>query len=206
MKETKRGKSFTISGTAWGDEGKAKMVDFVIFWLISIVKCALAMVIRPNGGANAGHTVVVDKIKFAFHLIASGIFHPRVKCVSGSGMAIVPPLFNKEIADLEKLGVDIVDRLIISEKAHLTFPWHIYVEEAMEKASGKRKIGSTKKGIGPTYATKAFRSHALRAGDLYDEEYFTAKFMMVREFWSKFLLGLGVSKDDIDALVEEVAA
>ncbi len=154
--------STVIVGTQWGDEGKGRVVD---------VYAANALVVRFQGGDNAGHTVKIGEQSFALHLIPSGIVRER-PCVLGNGMVINPKSLLKEITDLEAKGINVRPHIFISEDAHLIMPYHLALDAASERAMGKGKIGTTLKGIGPAYTDKFSRVHGLRMGDLRNAEYF----------------------------------
>ena len=156
--------NIVILGAQWGDEGKGKVID--------IYAAKADYVIRYQGGNNAGHTVVIGEDEFILHLIPSGILHPGKICVIGNGVVIDPKALLDEIATLEKKGVRVDGRLFISEEAHVIFPYHKKLDELKE--AKKKKIGTTKKGIGPCYADKVARS-GIRVSDLLDEKLFTEK-------------------------------
>ena len=145
-------------GSQWGDEGKAKMIDY-------LTRDA-DVIVRYQGGANAGHTVVVDDKKFVFHLIPSGILHEDKVCVIGNGVVLDPVEFFEEIELLEKKGYDVKDRLIISDSAHFILPYHKTFDSLFEDFS-EEKIGTTKRGIGPCYSDKCLRI-GIRTGDIFD--------------------------------------
>ena len=136
-----------IIGAQWGDEGKGKIVDFLT------EKCDY--VVRFQGGCNAGHTVVVGDEKYILHLIPSGILHKNKKCIIGNGVVLDPGSLLKEIDTLIKKGIEIDENLYIAKHCHLIMPYHIAIEEQAEK---KKKIGTTKKGIGPCYTDKIARN------------------------------------------------
>ena len=135
-----------LLGLQWGDEGKGKIVD--------VLTPDYDIIARFQGGPNAGHTLEFEGIKHVLHTIPSGIFRNNVVNIIGNGVVIDPIILKKEIEELEKLNVDVVQKLFISKKAHLILPTHKLLDRASEKAKGKRKIGSTLKGIGPTYMDK----------------------------------------------------
>ena len=147
-----------VIGTQWGDEGKAKMIDY--FTRSSDI------VVRYQGGANAGHTVVVNDKKYIFHLIPSGVLHKDKICVIGNGVVVDPIQLIQEMASLQEEGYDVKDRLLISDAAHLILPYHKAIDEAMEEFRS-HKIGTTVRGIGPSYSDKCLRI-AIRAGDIFD--------------------------------------
>lgn len=146
-----------LLGLQWGDEGKGKIVD--------VLTPDYDIIGRFQGGPNAGHTLEFDGIKHVLHTIPSGIFHDGTINLVGNGVVIDPVIFKKEIDALKGLGVDVKDKLLISKKAHIILPTHRLLDAASEAAKGKQKIGSTLKGIGPTYMDKTGRN-GLRVGDL----------------------------------------
>lgn len=146
-----------LLGLQWGDEGKGKIVD--------VLTRKYDIIARFQGGPNAGHTLEFDGIKHVLHTIPSGIFHPDSRNVIGNGVVIDPVIFRKEIEALAKHQVDYHKNLLISRKAHLILPSHRLLDAASERAKGKDKIGSTLKGIGPTYMDKTGRN-GLRVGDI----------------------------------------
>ena len=146
-----------LLGLQWGDEGKGKVVDYLTKNYDSIA--------RFQGGPNAGHTLEFDGIKHVLHTIPSGIFHKDAINIVGNGVVIDPVIFQKELDGLEKFKIDYKKSLLISRKAHLILPTHRLLDAASETAKGKAKIGSTLKGIGPTYMDKTGRN-GLRIGDL----------------------------------------
>lgn len=143
-----------VIGTHFGDEGKGKIVDYLA------KDCH--MVVRYNGGNNAGHTIISPQGKLVLHLIPAGIFNPDCICVIGPGVVIRPGSLYAEIDALNKIGVDLKGRFFISSRAHLVMPWHLALDELEDR---KRKIGTTKRGIGPTYSDKIARN-GIRAGDV----------------------------------------
>jgi len=159
-------KNVVIVGAQWGDEGKGKVVD------------ALAdhfdIVARYQGGANAGHTVVVKGRKFVLQLLPAGIVRPDKTAVIGSGVVIDPESLLREVEMIEKAGVSVGNRLLVSDRAHLILPYHRSHEVAAEQVRGGAKIGTTAKGIGPSYEDKAGR-RGLRTGDLRNPETFRQK-------------------------------
>ncbi len=138
-----------VIGAQWGDEGKGKITD--------LLSKSADVVVRSQGGVNAGHTVVVQGQTFKLHLIPSGILYPDTECVIGSGTVIDPKVLLEEIAQLHQLGVS-TDNLFISQTAHVTMPYHRLIDKASEEMRGDRKIGTTGRGIGPTYADKSERT------------------------------------------------
>ena len=149
-------KADVLLGLQWGDEGKGKIVD--------VLTSKYDIIARFQGGPNAGHTLEFDGIKHVLHTIPSGIFHKGVVNLIGNGVVIDPVIFQNEIIGIKKLAVE-MSELLISKKAHLILPTHKLIDAASEKAKGKEKIGSTLKGIGPTYMDKTGRN-GLRVGDI----------------------------------------
>ena len=149
--------NIAVLGAQWGDEGKGKIVD--------LLTPKFSVVARYQGGHNAGHTVYVQGKKFVLHLIPSGILHPGVTCIIGNGVVIDPQALFAEVDKLAGLGVDVGDRLIISDKAHLILPYHRELDVLSEARRGERKIGTTSRGIGPAYEDKIGR-RGIRVGDL----------------------------------------
>lgn len=149
-----------VIGAQWGDEGKGKITD--------LLSRSADVVVRYQGGVNAGHTVVVKGKTFKLHLIPSGILYPDTACIIGSGTVIDPQVLIEEIDSLETLGVEI-GNLYISQTAHVTMPYHRFIDQASEEKRGEHKIGTTKRGIGPTYADKSERT-GIRVLDLLDPE------------------------------------
>jgi adenylosuccinate synthase len=146
-----------LLGLQWGDEGKGKIVD--------VLTQNYDIIARFQGGPNAGHTLEFDGIKHVLHTIPSGIFHKNAINVVGNGVVIDPVIFKKELDALKKFNLDIKSKLLISRKAHLILPTHRLLDAASEASKGKAKIGSTLKGIGPTYMDKTGRN-GMRIGDL----------------------------------------
>ncbi len=155
----KQGKVDVLLGLQWGDEGKGKVVD--------VLTPSYDIVARFQGGPNAGHTLEFDGKKFVLRSIPSGIFQGGKINVIGNGVVIAPDLFMDEAKDLENSGTPLKDRLYISKKAHLIMPTHRLLDAAYETAKGKDKVGTTGKGIGPTYTDKVSRN-GLRVGDIMD--------------------------------------
>ena len=146
-----------LLGLQWGDEGKGKIVD--------VLTKNYDIIARFQGGPNAGHTLKFDGIKHVLHTIPSGIFHPNALNLIGNGVVIDPVIFRKELENLDKFQIDYRKSLLISRKAHLILPTHRLLDTASEKSKGSKKIGSTLKGIGPTYMDKTGRN-GIRIGDL----------------------------------------
>jgi adenylosuccinate synthase len=146
-----------LLGLQWGDEGKGKIVD--------VLTTNYDIIARFQGGPNAGHTLIFDGFKHVLHTIPSGIFHKTALNVVGNGVVIDPVIFKKELENLDKHNIDYTSKLLISRKAHLILPTHRLLDAASETSKGKAKIGSTLKGIGPTYMDKTGRN-GMRVGDL----------------------------------------
>lgn len=155
-----------LVGAHWGDEGKGKIIDFLTG--------SVDIVVRSQGGNNAGHTVYDGPNKYVLHLIPSGILRPGKTCVIGNGVVIDPVSFVEELEGLREKGIKVGKNLLISDRAHLVFPYHRLLDEHREAAKGKQKIGTTKRGIGPAYGDKVART-GLRTGDLIQPELFSAK-------------------------------
>lgn len=154
-----------VVGLQWGDEGKGKLID--------LLTPQVQMVIRCQGGANAGHTVVVGEEKYVFHQIPSGVLHTDTRCVIGAGVVIDPGAIVDEIQQLSARGIDLRGRLFISPKAHVTLPYHRLLDEGREARRGVNRIGTTGRGIGPTYTDKAARC-GVRMQELIQPEKFRA--------------------------------
>lgn len=146
-----------LLGLQWGDEGKGKIVD--------VLTAQYDIIARFQGGPNAGHTLEFDGIKHVLRTIPSGIFHQEAINIIGNGVVIDPVVFNKELIGLQPFNIDVKNRLFLSRKAHLILPTHRLLDAASEASKGKAKIGSTLKGIGPTYMDKTGRN-GLRIGDI----------------------------------------
>lgn len=159
-------KNLVIVGAQWGDEGKGKVVD--------ILTDKADVVVRFQGGNNAGHTVIVGEEKFIFHLLPSGILHPGKTCVIGDGVVVDPEVLLGEIEVLKKRGIFRPQDLLISKNAHLIMPYHKRLDVARERLRGANKIGTTGRGIGPAYEDKAARC-GIRCGDLLNEADFRDK-------------------------------
>ncbi len=171
-----------VVGAQWGDEGKGKIID--------VLSADMDMVIRYQGGANAGHTVYVGEKKYVLHLIPSGILRDGVICIVGDGVVLDPVAFCDELAVLSKAGIDYARRLFISPRAHIIFPYHKVLDAMAESKKGKKQIGTTGRGIGPAYADKYNRT-GIRAIDLLDENAYISKLednlrqknFMLREYY-----------------------
>jgi adenylosuccinate synthase len=160
-----------LLGLQWGDEGKGKIVD--------VLTPKYEIIARFQGGPNAGHTIEYDDKKFVLHTIPSGIFNPKSINVIGNGVIIDPFVLKKEIKMLNDGGIEVGQNLLVSRKAHLILPTHRLMDAVLEKSKGKDKIGSTLKGIGPTYTDKVSRS-GLRVGNL-DSSTFFDQYKLAKE-------------------------
>lgn len=166
-------KNVAIIGTQWGDEGKGKIVDLITDRVKSVV--------RFQGGHNAGHTLVINGNKTVLHLIPSGILRKNVQCLIGHGVVVSLSALLKEINELEQAGVDVKSRLKISHSCPLILPIHIALDNAREAKLGKKAIGTTGNGIGPSYEDKVSR-RGLKVGDLLNEKIFAEKLKKVMEY------------------------
>ncbi len=150
-----------VVGAQWGDEGKGKIID--------VLSADADIVLRYQGGANAGHTVFIGEKKYVLHLIPSGILRPDVTCIIGGGVVLDPEAFMAEVAILQKSGVTTEGRLIISPRTHIILPYHKKLDNCSETRRGKQKIGTTGRGIGPAYVDK-YNRIGLRAVDLLNDK------------------------------------
>jgi adenylosuccinate synthase len=183
------GKSIILVGTQWGDEGKGKIVDL----LTDKVNC----VVRFQGGHNAGHTLIIGGEKTVLHLIPSGVLREGVACIIGNGVVVHLPSLLKEMDALIARGIDVESRLMISAACPLILPSHIALDLAREKARGNDKIGTTGRGIGPTYEDKVAR-RGLRISDLFDADLFAERLQTNLEFHN-FMLESYYKQPTIDA-------
>ncbi|MCH5217019.1 MAG: adenylosuccinate synthase [Muribaculaceae bacterium] len=175
-------KRLVITGSQWGDEGKGKITDFFA--------CKASMVVRYQGGNNAGHSVMFDGKKFSLQSIPSGIFNPATVNVMANGMVINPASLVGELEKLHREGVTDY-QLYISDRAAMVMPWHADLDGAAEQLKGDTKIGTTKKGIGPAYCDKYSRS-GLRMGDLLEPEYFAKRLREALELKNRELKSFGL--------------
>jgi adenylosuccinate synthase len=178
-----------IMGSQWGDEGKAKVIDY-------LTKRS-DVVIRYHGGANAGHTVVVEGNQFIFHMVPSGIMYPSKTCVIGNGVVFDAEQFLTEVDELKQQDISIDNRLFISDLAHMVLPYHKLLDITRESDSKKTKIGTTGRGIGPAYADKVNRI-GIRTGDLFDWERFKTKLKAAFEDKKIIVENIYKSTFDID--------
>lgn len=166
-------KNVVVVGAQWGDEGKGKIVD----WLTSKVDG----VVRFNGGNNAGHTIVVNGNKTVLRLIPSGVMHPTMQCYLGNGVVFSPSAFFSELDQLKEHGMDVESRLHVSGNCALLMPYHVALDHARENNLGKKKIGTTGRGIGPAYEDKVAR-RTVRVADLYNVPFFEERVRTALEY------------------------
>src|SRR5262245_21829482 len=176
--------NIVVAGAQWGDEGKGKVVD--------LLTRRVQVVARYNGGHNAGHTVIVNGQKFVLHLVPSGILHPGILCVLGAAMVIDLWALEAEMGDLEGKGVAFDDNLHLSDRAHLILPHHRELETLYEERRGGRRIGTTRRGIGPAYEDKAGR-RGVTVGDLLRLAELPAKLGEARWHFEQVVRGAGAS-------------
>lgn len=189
---------FVIVGMQWGDEGKGKVVDYLT--------SKADMVVRHQGGNNAGHTVVVNGKQTVLHLIPSGILHERTVCVIGNGTVLDPEVLCKELDNLDAAGCDYKGRLFISSGAHVIMPYHRILDRAQEKFRGAKKIGTTGRGIGPAYADKADR-FGIRFADFVDPAAFAQKLKDTLAYKNTILKqSFGEEPLDYDTVLRESGA
>ena len=169
--------AFAVIGGQWGDEGKGKVIDYLAE--------RVAAVVRYAGGNNAGHTVVNDKGEFQLHLVPSGICWPEVCGIIGNGVVVDPEVLLEELNGLAERGVD-VHKLYVSERAHVIMPYHVVLDALEEKSRGNSAIGTTGRGIGPTYMDKTARM-GIRVGDLLDPESLRPRLEQTLEFKNKLI-------------------
>jgi len=178
-----------VFGSQWGDEGKGKVVDYLA--------AKADYTVRFHGGNNAGHTVIVDGKKYPFHLMPSGILNKKTIGVIGNGVIIDPEVLLLEIKQLQEQGMDLTKKLIISPRCHLIMPYHKALDEAYENARGKNKLGTTKRGIGPTFADKV-SYNGIRLYELFNFTYFEEKFRFQAELKNRILTLFGVAAIDVE--------
>jgi adenylosuccinate synthase len=179
-----------VVGTQWGDEGKAKIIDYLTR--------GADVIVRFQGGANAGHTVIAEGNKFVFHLVPSGIINPDKVCVVGNGVVFDARQFLREVNDLRALGISVEGRLFVSDLAHLVLPFHGLEDAAAESNKAGHKIGTTGRGIGPAYADKVSRT-GIRVGDLLDWTAFSEKFNVAFAAKRSLITTLYGGRFDLDA-------
>lgn len=187
-------KTVAIVGSQWGDEGKGKVIDYLA--------TQADVVVRGQGGNNAGHTLVVDGKKYALHLIPSGVLNPETINVIGNGIVFDPKGFLEELAKLNADNID-TKNIKISDRAHVIFPYHKELDALAEEARGDNKIGTTKKGIGPCYMDKTERS-GIRICDLMDKDIFAKKLKAQIDAKNKIVKNIyGAEEFDFDAIYNE---
>lgn len=174
-----------LLGLQWGDEGKGKIVDYLAK--------DYDIIARFQGGPNAGHTLYVKDTKIVLHTIPSGVFHEDILNVIGNGVVIDPITLQKELDNIKKHGVDPISKILVSDRAHIILPTHRALDKANELAKGKDKIGSTLKGIGPTYMDKTGRN-GIRVGDVHKDD-FVDRYNKLKEKHSKLLGQMGFEED-----------
>lgn len=184
-----------IVGTQWGDEGKGRIID--------LLAQQADVVIRFQGGSNAGHTVVNDRGKFALHLVPSGIFNPQTRCIVGAGAVVEVASLLDEMAQLEAAGVSL-QNLWLSERAHITLPLHRQLDGLEEGSRGAQAIGTTKRGVGPTYEDKAAR-RGLRLADLRHPEHLAARVKSLVAHHNPTLAAYGQPLADVDDVLALLA-
>jgi adenylosuccinate synthase len=189
--------NIVVVGAQWGDEGKGKIVD--------LLTERVQVVARFNGGHNAGHTVIVEGRKFVLHLIPSGILHSGILCVLGAGMVIDPWALEAEMGELEAKGVAFDENLLLSDRAHLILPHHRELETLYEERRGGRRIGTTRRGIGPAYEDKAGR-RGVTVGDLLRPADLPARLEEARWHFEQVMRGAGATAAvDWERLVADLA-
>ena len=184
-----------ILGLQWGDEGKGKVIDMLAGEVDGVVRC--------QGGANAGHTVVVDGKKTVLHLLPSGALHENAECIIGNGVVVDPLALSNELDDLGDMGKALVKRMKVSDRAHLVLPVHKKLDAAYEAAKGDSKVGTTLRGIGPCYADKIGRI-GLRCADVIDPLSFAEKVRAHTEAANKQLTFLGADTVDVEAMLADI--
>ena len=186
-----------VLGTQWGDEGKGKAID--------TFAGDFDYVARFNGGNNAGHTIVNQIGTFRIHLIPSGVFYPKTKCLIGGGVVIDPAVLIEEMNSLHKAGIQLEKRLFISPRAHVILPYHKVLDGLYEQAKGAGATGTTRRGIGPTYADK-LSYNGIRWSDFADKELLNQKLHMQMNLKNKIIVALGGSALDFDSVRDEYLA
>jgi adenylosuccinate synthase len=192
-------KAIAVVGAQWGDEGKGKVVDYLAG--------SFDLIARWAGGHNAGHTVIINSHRFVLQLIPCGILRPGKIAVIGPGVVVDPAALVSELESLEKGGVDVRGRLFVSNRAHLIFPYHRQIEKAAEAARGDAKIGTTSRGIGPSYEDKMAR-RGLRVGDLLDAGRFRSKLQVAlreKATFSRAVFGQELQTERLEETYLELA-
>ncbi len=183
-----------ILGTQWGDEGKGKAID--------TFAGDFDYVARYNGGNNAGHTIINEFGEFKIHLVPSGIFYPKTKCLIGGGVVIDPAVLIEEMNSLRKAGVKLEKRLFISQRSHLIMPYHKILDGLYEEAKGAGATGTTRRGIGPTFADK-ISYNGIRWSDFTDKDIFAEKLRVQLGLKNKIIVALGGSPLDFEKVRDE---
>ena len=188
-----------VIGLQWGDEGKGKVVD--------ILAENSDIVVRYGGGANAGHTVIVEDDRFALHILPSGSVRPGKTCVITNAVVVDPEVLIKGIETLAQKGISLADRLLISENAHVVLDYHKQEDRLREQALGDNRIGTTARGIGPCYADKVGRTFAVRIGDFRDLESLKTKLQSIVEYKNKLFGALyGAEPINVEDIFEKCRA
>lgn len=187
------GKLVVVVGTQWGDEGKGKVTDFLA--------TQADVVVRSQGGNNAGHTIIFNHQKFALHFLPSGILNPKVTNYMTNGMVIEPKAFFQELEGLKSMGITSFN-LHISDRAHVIMPYHIALDGILENLKGSEAVGTTKKGIGPAYTDKVSRS-GIRIGDLLHPEMLKNRLKANLNFTNRLLSALGENTYQFNDLYQE---
>ncbi len=189
------GKNKVVVGCQWGDEGKGKIVD--------LLAAEADIIARFQGGANAGHTIVVGERKYVLHLIPSGIIHPGKLCVVGNGVVLDPFGFKEELELLDKEGIDYRGRLFISPATNLVLPYHKLIDAVDEQTRGTGSLGTTKRGIGPAYVDKVAR-HGIRVADLFAPDRLKKRLEYQRVIKAKYLEGSTDERADLERTYDEL--
>ena len=188
----------SVVGLQWGDEAKGKIVD--------LLTQDHDFVVRYNGGANAGHTVVRDGKTFKLSLLPTGVICPHIVSVIGNGVVVYPPRFAEEVESLTKAGVSVGDNLIVSNHAHVIFPYHMEEEKLLEGAATTQAIGTTKRGIGPCYQDKLGRLNGIRIEELLHPDHLRRRLRAIVTHKNRILAALGGPSFDADCLADEYIA
>ena len=189
-------KNYAVIGLQWGDEGKGKIVD--------LLSEKIKITVRYQGGHNAGHTVIIGDKKIVLHLIPSGIIHNDTKCIIGNGVVVDPHAFLKEIRELNSLGIKTKGRLFLSKDSHMILPFHSEFDSIIEEEiRGDQKIGTTKRGIGPTYEDKAGR-RGIKLSSLYNPEYLKKEIEYLVKIKNIFLKGINKPTLDSNKIYEDI--
>ncbi len=187
-----------VIGAQWGDEGKARVVD--------LLASDADLVVRYQGGANAGHTVIFEGETYRLHLVPSGILRPDKTCVVAHGVVVEIPLLFRELDQLIERGIHVGDNLVVSDRAHVVMPWHKLLDTTREKFAGARKYGTTGSGIGPCYADKV-SYRGIRVGDLYEEEWLQDRIAMNVEEKNRLIVdSYGLEPLDAEAIFDQARA